>query len=81
MTTQVSLDIVAAAKGKLDAGDLAGAWRVLADAGDVYARATARVTDASQPTVMRHLVESFWDVAVGGTPGTPGTLYLIDLLS
>jgi hypothetical protein len=67
MTTQVSLDIVAAAKGKLDAGDLAGAWRVLAD--------------ASQPTVMRHLVESFWDVAVGGTPGTPGTLYLIDLLS
>jgi hypothetical protein len=62
MTTQVSLDTVAAVRAKLESGDLTGVWRALSDAGDVYARATARVTDTSQPTVMRRLVESFWDV-------------------
>lgn len=65
MATQVSLDVVTEARAKMASGDVAGAWRTLAEAGDTYAKWTARVTDASQPSMMRTLVESLWDTTAG----------------
>lgn len=67
-STNVSLDSVATARNLWRAGDYAGAWRELANAGDRYADNAAGVVGQSNnagDTFFKNLVQNYWESTVG----------------
>ena len=56
MSKTVTKAVYDAAKSKADAGDTHGAWQVLADAGDNYARAGANIMDPNGDSFIKAVV-------------------------
>jgi len=59
MSKTISKAVYDAAKAKADAGDTHGAWQVLADAGDNYALAGARIMDPDGDSLIKEVRRNF----------------------
>ncbi|MDD9875066.1 MAG: hypothetical protein OXU22_05960, partial [Gammaproteobacteria bacterium] len=65
MSKTISKAVYNAAQAKADAGDVHGAWQVLADAGDNYARAGAEIMNPNGDSFIKAVVEKTWELSVG----------------